>query len=143
MKFTKNKSNNLDVYLHLQRVKSEFNPPLEITVDIYEYAKKINSKAQRIEVWNNDDLIGLIAFYINSTENLFFITNVSVEKKFQGKKIAQKLMIKVFEIAKEINHNKIILEVFNENKKAIEFYKKLNFEIKSNSNNYLKMEYFI
>lgn len=143
MKFTLNKSTSVVVYSHLNRVKLEFIPPLNEVVDLNEYAIKIFSKAQRVEAWDYEDLIGLIAFYINSVENLIYITNVSIEKKFQGKKIAQKLMNKVFKIAYDNKYDKIKLQVFNGNNKAIEFYKKLNFEIKSNNEDYIIMEYLM
>lgn len=141
MKFTKNRSSALDINLHLHRVNLEFNPPLNTVVNIDEYATKIFCKAQRVETWDDINLIALIAFYMNSLESYIFITNVSVEKDFQGKKIAKKLMEKVVHFKSKFQLNKIKLEVHKQNNNAISFYEKLNFEIITTNKDYILMEY--
>lgn len=127
MIYLKNNSNLNDVLTHLHKVNNEFIPPLSEVVDLEKYSKKIFEYADRIEIWEKNILIGLIAYYVNFENQNVFITNVSLEKDFHGKKIAEKLF-EVFEkeIVK-IGLSNIILEVNKDNNKAIKFYHKLNF----------------
>jgi diamine N-acetyltransferase len=55
------------------------------------------------------------------------IERIYVLKDYHGKKIGQLLYNKAFEIAKDMNANYVWLGVWEENKKAIQFYKKNGF----------------
>lgn len=125
------------------RVNQLFIPTLSSVVNLEEYSDKIFLKAHKIEIWHNDKLVGLVAFYSNMDEKVAFITNVSIEKEFQGKQLAKKLIEEVIQINKENNFLHILLEVHKENNLAIQFYKKNNFDIKQEKNNYFVMEYKI
>lgn len=108
-------------------------------VDLPIYAKKIFEKANRIEIWNNGCLIGLIAYYLNIEESFAFITNVSLEKEFVGRGIATQMMEMLY--IKTAGKIKVIkLEVKSINSSAINFYNKLGFKAIGKGYDFIEME---
>jgi ribosomal protein S18 acetylase RimI-like enzyme len=119
-----------DIFLHLTECKDDFNPPLDQTVDLSEYAKKISEKAITFEAWIDNRLAGLVAAYFNDVEKISgYITHVGVLKNYKGKGIAFDLMSRCIEFAIQNSFYQIRLEVSEDNDKAIQLYKKLNFAI--------------
>ena len=119
-----------DIYLHLTECKDDFNPPLDQTVNLSEYAKKISEKAITFEAWIENRLAGLVAAYFNDVEkHSGYITHVGVLRKYKGKGIAFGLMSRCIEFAIQNSFYQIQLEVAEDNDKAIQLYKKLNFAI--------------
>lgn len=123
---------------HLERVSPLFKPELSSYVNLDLYAKKIYEKANRVEVWDDDSLVGLVAYYINKDESFAFITNVSLEKEYSGQGIAGQMM--------DIVQNNLIgivksikLEVKAENTVAIRFYRKHGFAVSQKDTNILVM----
>ena len=119
-----NSSTQDEIKSHLEECSNEFTPPLSNYVDIEKYSSKIFEKATRFEVYNKEKLVGLIAIYLNKEEKYGFITNVSLESKFQGLGISKKLLDESINYILEIGLKKIILEVYSINNKAINFYLK-------------------
>jgi len=124
--FYQNKATEIEIYQHLINCNLLFVPPLDTYVSIEEYAFKISEKAIRFEAFDKR-LIGLIALYYNKEANSIFITNVSVEKEYLGKKIGITLLQKVIDYCKRNTVDEIILEVHKLNHIAIAFYGKMNF----------------
>ena len=120
-----NKSTFAQIRNHLERCKNEFIPKLQSYVNLTEYSQKIWLKAKRFERfgYGGDELIGLIAAYDNNSDKMGFITNVSVEREYQGIGMSLSLLNEC------INYNKINLEVYKSNKRAISFYEKNGFKI--------------
>jgi glycosyltransferase involved in cell wall biosynthesis/GNAT superfamily N-acetyltransferase len=117
-----------DIKTHLQKVSDLFSPPLDSYVNISNYACKIKNAAITIEAWSQNELIGLIACYLNNKEtDEGYITNVSVLKEHQGKGITSKLLELTIDQAQKNEYNKILLEVGEDNKTAIALYKKYGF----------------
>lgn len=138
------KASSDDIIEHLNKCSNDFNPPLNKCVNIIEYGRKIYNKALTFECWKNTKLIGLIAAYFNDFEtNTGFITNVSVIKEYQGNSIASKLLSNTINYAKENKFNKILLEVYKTNNKAIKLYEKYGFKMIKQSNDKIIMEYSI
>lgn len=137
--FKNNNSNANDIKNHLESCNSDFINQLKSRVEISEYSEKLATKAQRIEAWHNDSLIGLIAMYHNSESDKFFISDVSVSKDFEKNGIASQLLT----IGLNQTKNKIIeLEVHKDNLAAISLYKKFGFYIKTqNEHNYIYMQF--
>lgn len=82
----------------------------------------------------NDDIIGYIA-----TSHVFDtmdILSIVVSKTHQQKGIATKLLYYIFDFAKNLNINKILLEVRISNTKAISLYEKCGFKKISLRKNY-------
>mgnify|MGYP006123798543 FL=1 len=133
-----NWSTQKDIQKHLEDCSNSFIPPLNTYVNIQKYSKKIFTKSIRFESWYKNELIGLLAIYSNTSFNKAFLTNLSLNNKYENKGIGHKLVrnCKSYLISKQMNN--IDLEVNIQNHKAIKFYKKNNFVIKKIiNNNYL------
>ena len=131
-----NKSTLTQIKDHLNECKDDFTPKLQSYIDLEEYSKKIWLNAIKFEKFNikSNKLIGLIAAYDVTDESYGYITNVSVKKENQRNGIALSLLNKCIKYFKNKGYNRIDLEVYKNNKKAISFYKKNNFKISSNNN---------
>ncbi|MEK7447284.1 MAG: GNAT family N-acetyltransferase [Patescibacteria group bacterium] len=64
-----------------------------------------------------------------TTRNPLTVKDIAIKKDFHKKGIGALLMNKVFEIAKEDKIDEVILNVWGFNEKALNFYKKLGFDI--------------
>ncbi len=119
----------------------EFVPNIDYYVEnIDEYIKKIMLYAVLIECWENERLVGFIAFYCNNISNgEAFITNISVIPEFNGRGIATKLLTKAYAYSKNKGFTTISLEVFNINVGAKALYKKAGFVVTEINENKLKM----
>ncbi len=117
-----------EIYSHLKECNENFIPPLEEKVNIMNYSKKIFENAITFEAWNEKILVGLIAAYLNDTENKSaFITNVSTIKSYMGKGIAKELMKMCINYSKNYNFKEINLEVSSKNADALNLYLKYGF----------------
>jgi ribosomal protein S18 acetylase RimI-like enzyme len=129
--FKINNSTVKDIKQHLEECSIHFAPALDTYVNIEEYANKIYNKAIRFEAFNGPKLIGLVAMYIDLGKKEAFITNVSVDIDFKGAGVGKALIYEAKEHASKNGIKNINLEVYLENKKAIEFYHKNGFIIHS------------
>lgn len=121
-----------DVLAHLIKCKDNFIPGLDETVDIPAYSKKIAENSVTFEAWLNDELIGLIAAYINDEKkHTAFITNVSLIKEFSGRGIASQLLTDCINFAKDQNFKEIVLEVNSSSRQALKLYEKFHFSEKA------------
>ena len=126
IKFSENKASLRSISKHLNKVDDLFVPVLSSYVNIDEYSKKIFEKADKIELWQGEELIGLLAFYINPIS--VFITNLSLDSTLHGLGYGVKMLDRLFEITKEKKIKEISLEVNSMNHKAVNFYKSIGFE---------------
>lgn len=122
-----------DIYNHLENVKDLFFFRLAYRVSIKDYAKKITLYAQKIEAWQNGELIGLLAYYVSDDDREVFVTNISVYERFQNKGIGASMMLQLKTIAKEKYVDKIKLECARE-LKILNFYKRNGFVEKNHIN---------
>ncbi len=78
--------------------------------------------------------IGYVAFYANNkNEKIAFITQIAVKKEQQSMGLGRKLITIAEKKSLEIGMESIELEVFLDNPRALEFYKRSGYE-------YLKSE---
>ena len=136
--FQNNYASSQSIRAHLERVSPLFKPELSSYVNLDLYAQKIYEKAERVEVWNDDRLVGLIAYYINKNDSYAFITNVSLEKEYSGRGIAGRMMDMMQENLIGFVRS-IKLEVKAENTLAIGFYRKHGFTVLQENTNTLVM----
>lgn len=127
IKYTINRSNLDDILKHLSECSDSFVPKLSSYINLSDYSNKIYEKSFRFEAFIDNELIGLIAAYINS--EWIYITNVSVLPKFQNLKVADSLMKECIKKCQNLSINKLLLDVRKENLKAFNFYKKRGFTI--------------
>lgn len=92
------------------------------------------NKTERIYVYTNDDkVIGFI--HISSNYEIIDILNIVVDPKYEKQGIGTKLINYIIK-NKDQNATKIMLEVREDNLKAINFYQKNNFKIISKRKKY-------
>lgn len=94
--------------------------------------KKIAQNSVTFEAWLNEELVGLIAAYINDEKKqTAFITNVSLIKEFGGRGIASQLLTNCIIFTKAQNFKEIVLEVNGKNLQALKLYEKFHFSEKA------------
>ena len=129
IKYKINNSSIEDIVQHLNKCSKFFIPELKTYVNISEYSNKIFNKSVRFEAYDGDDLIGLLALYINEDDKSTFITNLSVDINYQRTGVSKKLLENCKNFNTHQKYDFILLEVFKNNINAINFYKKNNFKI--------------
>ena len=128
VKYLFNKASEADIRDHLLGCNIDFVPHLSSRVEISDYARKISVNATRIEAWVGDNLVGLLAVYVNDRENTAaFVTSVSVLAVWTGNGIASRLLGLAIEQAVAANMRQIELDVADENVRAMKLYEKFGF----------------
>ncbi|RTL43514.1 MAG: GNAT family N-acetyltransferase [Burkholderiales bacterium] len=114
--------------VHLRAADVGFVPPLSSRVDLAGYAAKLAAHARRVEAWDGDTLVGLIAMYANEPAQGGFITNVSVLPTHHGRGIAGELLRRTLTLAAELRLARLRLEVYADNTAALALYRRHGFE---------------
>ena len=128
IQYTINTSTALQVFNHLKNCDDKFISGLSAKVDLKKYAEKIHNNAVTFEAWKDDELVGLVAAYINNIQTkTAFITNVSTIKNLGEKGIGSALIKMCIDYATANNYLAILLEVNTQNFAAIRLYEKYNF----------------
>lgn len=133
MEIKTNVSSVADIKEHLWSVSSQFVPELSSYVDIDKYSEKLYEKAQRIEIWEDGHLEGLLAYYLNVEGRFAFITNVSISLSIMGGGGATEMIKRLIEDNMGII-DVIRLEVNAGNERARRFYTKNGFLSHSEDN---------
>ncbi len=128
LSYTQNESRNWHLISHFKSLDKNFTNELLRRTSIEDYADKLISKSCRFEVWEKEKLIGVLAVYFNRENTPFvFISNISLLSDYQGRGIANTLLSKLIEYAKNSGLLYVELEVSAENSRAQLFYRKLGF----------------
>ena len=125
IKYSKNDSNYKDIRNHLERCNDLFKPVLSSYINLDEYSMKLFERSIRFEIFYDTDLIGLVAMH--HSFNVGYISNFSLEKNFIGKGLSNDLMLACLDASIKKKLKTIRLEVFKENKRAVNFYIKHGF----------------
>ena len=83
----------------------------------------------------NSNIVGMAFYYIKYstwTGKCLFLEDFIVTKKFRRQGVGEKLFNEIILIAKKLKMNRIMWQVLNWNKPAINFYKKYNSDISDN-----------
>jgi len=98
-----------------------------------------NPQTKFILLWNNDELCGYVKLAWNNRPDVIHTGGKQLEiarlyagKQFIGKGVGKLLMEASIDYAIQNNANCIWLDVWKENKRAIQFYTKWGFEIVNN-----------
>lgn len=140
-KITINNSTQEQICNHLISCSKSFTPELSSYVDIERYSKKLYENSRRIELIVDNILVGLIAFYNNQDKKNLYITNVSVMPEYQNQGVAQALLDVCKSRCVDLQYSNITLEVFKDNKSAINFYEKNDFILHEAKNNTLILKW--
>lgn len=128
IRYTRNQGGLKEIVQHLTQCDNNFVPALSSTVNIQGYAQKLLTNAERLEAWEQNQLIGLVAAYMNDLgKETAFITNVSVLPEYSSKGIATRLLNQSINQAKEKGFKKVALEVSAGNPVALALYRKMDF----------------
>lgn len=138
--FKINASKPEDIRILFEDSGRSFIEGIEIQHNVVDYIEKLYLKATRFELWNSKDLVGLLAFYRNDYAKEMFITSISVSFKFQGMGHGKYLIEKIIAHGYQDQIESIRLEVRDDNKRALEFYRSLNFVIKATQNQTHELE---
>lgn len=122
-----------ELLTHLRAADAGFVPPLSSRVDLAGYADKLAAHARRIEAWQGDALVGLIALYANDPAQGGFITNVSVLPGHQGRGIAGELLTRTLALAAELGLPRLRLEVYADNTAALALYRRHGFSAEASA----------
>lgn len=123
-----NTSSKEAIYEHLKSCSNDFIPPLHSTTDLQAYSDKLELYSNRFEAWDGTELVGLVAAYFNDASvKRGFITNVSVDPRYQRLGLGNHLMTKCIESGRELGFETVELEVHQEKLSAISIYQKLGF----------------
>lgn len=137
--YSVNKSSLYQVKSHLYECNYDFIPILSSYIDIDSYSEKLTQKATRVEVFEGNRLIGLIAVYIIEEKSLCYISNVSIIAVFTGGGLATILFNKTLQLLRLYNVKYIQLQVDLSNINAIAFYQKMGFKSQITNENKLLM----
>lgn len=140
IQYSINKSNLLQIIDHLTACDSSFVPALSAQVKLEQYSHKIIENAIRFEAFSNNQLVGIIACYLNDYKRqIGFITTVSVISSCNGKGIAKQLLAMLMQYAAENNFNTICLEVNKLNLPALSLYRRVGFVLANEKQDVLQM----
>ena len=129
-----------EIGVHLRRCDAEFRPPLSARVDIAAYASKLAARAERIEAWDEAELVGLLAVYCNDPNGDAFISSVSVVPEHSGLGIGKELIRRCIAHCTERRARRIGLTVDPGQHAAIRLYEKSGFAAQASPGPALRME---
>lgn len=139
---TLNNSGAASVESHLRECDDRFSPRLSARVDLVDYARKLASLADRLEVWRGSRLVGLVAAYLNNQETRQgFVSSVSVCLDAERRGVASELMRKCVQLAREKGCESLGLEVGGGDQRTQDFYLKHGFALSGKGRSgFLRME---
>ena len=121
----------VQLHQHLLICDEQFNPRLSTRINLLNYAEKLHTKSVRFEMRHGQELVGLVAAYLNAPDRQTgFITHVSVLSTYLRKGLARLLVERCMEHARAEGFVEIRLEVSLGNTGALELYKGLGFKSK-------------
>ena len=119
---------DVDIYDFINRSDTSFASRLRLSRDLKEYSIKLSRFALFVTAREDDSILGVIAYYINKDQNVFYIPYVCVDVRHRNQGIADQLFSCLFQEAR-IQKKDIILEVRTDNIGAISLYQKNGFQI--------------
>ncbi|HRY48632.1 MAG TPA: GNAT family N-acetyltransferase [Candidatus Paceibacterota bacterium] len=125
-----------DIAALLQEVDDEFVPSLSSRINVGQYAEKIARKATVFCIYDEGILCAFASVYCNDTEHKrAYLTMIAVGKRYQGKKIGVNLLKSSIQHLRGIGISTLHLEVYKNNNRAIDLYKKVGFDIMDETEN--------
>lgn len=132
-------SNSEDMKNFLLRIDNVLTPRLSLRVDICEYSKKLARLADVFNAYVEGKFAGSVVIYMNSGHE-GFVSSFTVFPEYQRQGVGTKLWSEVVKDANRRGINRISLDVYKENHKAIKFYVALGFELEEEINDWRRMK---
>ncbi len=119
----------LEVNNLIRIISSAFTPPLIQQSEINNYIEKLSKFAYFAEYIEEDNILGVVAYYLNDELKQLYVTMIAVVPHYHGRGIGHLLIQEVIQIAISRSFCSIGLEVNKLNLKALSFYFKHGFVI--------------
>lgn len=134
---------------HIKRILKENHSfmattPEEFTVSVVEQREKIVNCSERglmLVAEQENQIIGILDFHLSSRKRFSHqgLFGISIQETFANKEIGTCLIKKLLEWARKQEHiEKISLEVFSNNERAIHLYTKLGFKEEGRRHKHVK-----
>lgn len=114
----------------LKQCSPQFNPPLNASMDLEQYANKLSQFASFLTYSVSDKIIGFIAFYPNQLTSIAYIPLVWVDERFRGNGIAKAMFLTFFDHCKSAGFRYSELEVLKNNTAAVSLYHQLGYKFR-------------
>ena len=121
---------NTMVHAILVRFDMSFDEPLHDEIDFLVYSEKLSLHAHFILAYDDNELIGFIAYYINKEEKFAYIPFIAVHPKGRHRGIGH-LMLSCLWEQLPIRISQVRLEVKGSNVYAQSFYQREGFNVLS------------
>lgn len=105
----------------LKKFDACFDPPFSDSVNIDAYAIKLFNNACFVVAESNNDIVGVLVYYKNQTQQEIYIPYLVVDPRWQGLSIGRH-MLEEMALYVESSYSTIALEVMKSNTRAIAFY---------------------
>lgn len=115
---------NEEITQHLMHLGEEFIELLESRVNIDEYSKKLSTHSVQNTLRTENDLVGVIAYYVSNNAKGLYISHVGIQKEWRKRNLASELVEGLFQ---EPYGNFIRLQVSTHNTPAKRLYEGLGF----------------
>ena len=115
-----------EVLTLLLRFDKVFVEPLHESVDFADYSNKLSQFAHFLLVYDQDVLIGFIAYYLNDEDSFAYISLTAILPEWQHKGIGHLMFSNLYDYIGG-KYSFLNLEVLKTNTKARGFYKKEGF----------------
>jgi ribosomal protein S18 acetylase RimI-like enzyme len=114
----------------LNRVDSDFSPPLSVRVNLSDYVDKLLTNAEVFGIYDSSSrLVGAFAVYANDHDNYAaYVSFIATDPLVRGMGIGRKLMLCMVSHCRDSKMKSLKLEVSRKNQIAIELYRKFGFQ---------------
>lgn len=124
-----------DIVKVLQEVNAFYRPTLETRIlnksnlnSFEEYLDKVLTHGHVFIAQENAEIAGLVIFYANDTvKSKGFIPLVAIRENFQGRGLGKLLMTETLKTIKKNGMQKVLINTWSQNVRAISLYKNLGF----------------
>ncbi|WP_392887958.1 GNAT family N-acetyltransferase [Eubacterium limosum] len=117
---------NLLRFIH--QIDRVFPIPLSDKVNLEDYTEKLLKNAVICAEFDNEQIIGVVAGYINDISSIAYISLVAVLPQARGEGVASKLIKEFFEKCREKAYIAVHVYTHKTNHLAIRMYEKLGFK---------------
>lgn len=125
--------NSSAVYNLLERFDTSFDDPLHNEIDFDVYSEKLSLHAHFILAYEEGELMGFIAYYINKEKCHVYIPLIVVHKEGRHRGIGHNMLSSLWEKL-PVGIEQISLEVKEANDNARNFYQREGFFVLLNTN---------